>query len=88
MKFQITKNVELDDYKILSLADAFEGQLTEAIHEIEENQMQDLMDLIGGVMPIDSDDDETMELAFDLISDVQSKILKNVMARWNWVQSK
>ena len=82
VKYQVTKTVDLSDETILALVDNLEDKLTDAIAQIEEDQMQDIMDLIGGVFPI-MEDDEIMETAFDLISDVQCHIFWECMKRWN-----
>ena len=82
MKIKFTHCIELDDEKITKLVDKFEERLNEVIFEIEDEQMQEVMDLIGGVFPI-VEDDEIMELAFDLIMEVREKIWYRTMKRYN-----
>jgi hypothetical protein len=83
MKFKLEFEVDLNDETLNALIDEMEGKLTEAIFEIEEEQMQSLMDLIGGTVPVIDDDDEVMEKAFDLIQEIQSHIFWTAMKRWN-----
>ncbi len=82
MRIKFTHAIELDDEKVNELVDKFEEQLNEAIFEIEDDQMQAIMDLIGGVFPI-TEDDEVMELAFDLIQEVRENIWYRTMERYN-----
>ena len=83
MKFKMEFEVELEDKILNELVDGMEERLTKEIFQIEEEQMQDLMDLIGGKIPALDNDDEVMEKAFDLIQEIQCHIFYQAMKRWN-----
>ena len=83
MKFKMEFEVELSNETLNALVDDMEEKLQEAICSIEEEQMQSLMDLIGGKIPALDNDDEVMEKAFDLIQEIQCRIFYSALRRWN-----
>lgn len=86
MKFKVDFDIELNDETLLGLVDEMETLLTEEIFRIEEEQIENVMDLIGGVVPTAGDDEEMMEKAFDLVQEVQCHIFYQAMKRWNLVR--
>ena len=83
MKFKVEFDVELNDETLEALVNYMEDNLTDAIAQIEEEQIESIMDLIGGVVPTAGDDDEMMEKAFGLIQEIQVHIFYSAMRKWN-----
>ena len=88
MKYTMKKVIEIRDEDILRLADRFEEKVNEAIQEIEMDMEGELMDIVAGVLPVDGDDDEVMENAFELLLEIQNTLFIQVLKRWNWQQNK
>lgn len=87
MRFKIEHFVHLDDSKIDELVTSFVDDLTDYICQIEEDQTQKILDLIGGVFPI-MEDDEVMEIAFDLVQEIHCKVWYLAMEQFNLVRKK
>ena len=85
MKFdvKIESKIEIDDEKLLRWIDKMEDELTDFFPQIEEDYIQQVMDEIGGKLPIDFDEDEVMEKAFDLVMEIQNHVFWECMKRWN-----
>ena len=88
MRYTMKKVIEIRDEDILRLADRFEEKVNEAIQEIEMDMEDELMDIVAGVLPVDGDDDEVMETAFELLGGIQNTLFIQVLKRWNWKQNK
>jgi len=88
MRYTMKKVIEIRDEDILRLADRFEEKVNEAIQEIEMDMEGELMDIVAGVLPVDGDDDEVMENAFELLQEIQNTLFIQVLKRWNWQQNK